>query len=73
MTLIQIYCIGAVTELLYMLVKRCTWSKQKAKECREGLKDFGFDNPVPIVCFFVFISSAIWPYVWFERLFLKRN
>ena len=76
MTLIQIYCAGVVTQALYYLIKRVFWSDVKIAKYNQGVDDLTKSEGLPVrkmVPFMLVLMCLLWPYMWFERLFLKRG
>ena len=73
--LITVYCIGVIAEGVYMAVKRATWSTEKIKRFNAERSEMDAQNginsktwiPVALV-----VMCLIWPYMWIDRLLLKR-
>lgn len=76
MTLIQIYCIGFVTQALYLTVTWFRKSKQAKDRFYAGLDDLkqdGMPAPKTMVPFVAVLTCLIWPYFLIDKFILKRN
>lgn len=75
MNLIEIYCLGVVTQALYYLIKRLMWDDKKVSDYKKGISDLEKETGLPVVVmapFLIGLMCLLWPYILFERLFLKR-
>lgn len=78
---VEIYCVGAVTQAIYMAIKMIGAGKDKKAEgkkffaeldkeaVREGIP-FKAKKAVP---FIIILMILIWPYVWIDKLLFKKN
>lgn len=77
MSLIEIYCIGAVTQALYMAAKWAGHGKDKrAKLSAKLYKDVGADDAKLVrkmIPFVMVLMILVWPYTLIDRLLLKRE
>lgn len=77
MTPIEIYCIGAVTQALYMAVKWAGHGKEKRARLKADLyKKVGPENAKiarAIAPFVIALMILIWPYTLIDRFILKRE
>ena len=77
MTLVEIYCIGAVTQALYMAIKWAGHGKEKRARLKADLdKKVGPDDAKivrTIAPFVIVLMILIWPYTLIGRFILKRE
>lgn len=77
MTLIEIYCIGAVTQALYMAVKWISHGKDKRERLSAKLdRELGTNDARIVrmmIPFIVVLMILIWPYTMIDRFLLKRE
>lgn len=77
MTPIEIYCIGAVTQALYMAIKWVGHGKEKRAKFKADLaKKFGPEDAKivrAIATFVIVLMILIWPYTLIDRFVLKRE
>lgn len=77
MTLVEIYCIGAVTQALYMAVKWAGHGKAGRekffKELDEKAEREGMPWARKITPYIVVLMILIWPYTLIDRFILKRE
>lgn len=81
MGLVEIYCVGALTQAIYMAIQMIGAGKDKKAEskkffaeldkeaAREGIP-FKAKKAVP---FIIILMILIWPYVWIDKLLLKKK
>lgn len=76
MTLVQIYCIGFVTQALWLTVTWLRKSKQAKDKFYERLDEIdGQDiiSPRKMFPFVAVLTCLIWPYFLIDKFLLKRN
>lgn len=77
MTPIEIYCIGAATQALYMAIKWVGHGREKRAKLRADPDKKVGPEDAKIVCaiapFVIVLMILIWPYTLIDRFILKRE